>query len=303
MSEQVSASVAPLRDGRRIAYLAVGPADGLLVLYLHGAIGSPQEVTGELQAVAAELGVRYVIVSRPGFGVSDRAPRRTLLDFAADAGALARHLGHERFAVVGVSAGGPYALACAHALPARVVATAVVSGVAQGACSGAGLPRAARIGLRAVRARPRACESAGDALLAVVRRHPRLVTRIMRGGAPPADRRLLAEVGAGERAAARFLAAADGGVGGMIDDHLVTVRPWGFEPRDVRGLVHVWHGAQDAIVAVDEAMLLAAALPHARLALDPDEGHFFYRRRLREILGDLAAAAAAAPRAGVRPRA
>ena len=77
----------------------------------------------------------------------------------------------------------------------------------------------------------------------------------------------------------------------MIDDHLVCARPWGFEPRDVRGLVHVWHGLQDHLVPADEAMLLAAALPHASLALDPDEGHFFYRRRLREILGDLGAAA------------
>lgn len=252
MSELVSSGVAPLPDGRRIAYVAVGPADGLLVLYLHGAIGSPQEVTGELQAVMCELAIRYVMVSRPGFGGSDRAPGRTLLGFADDAGALARHLGHERFAVVGVSAGGPYALACAHALPQRVVAVAVVSGMAQGAVCAAQLPPAARIGLRAVRGRPRTCERTGEALLGVVRRHPRLVRRRTRGSA-----------------AARFLAAAESGIGGIIDDHLVSARPWGFGADEVPGLVQVWHGAQDGIVPVDEAMLLATALPHARLAIDP----------------------------------
>jgi dipeptidyl aminopeptidase/acylaminoacyl peptidase len=47
---------------------------------------------------------------------------------------------------------------------------------------------------------------------------------------------------------------------------------------------------QDALVPVDQAMHLAAALPNVRVALHPDEGHFFYRRRLREILGQLAAA-------------
>lgn len=303
MSEQASAGIAPLRDGRRIAYVAVGPADGLLVLYLHGAIGSPQEATSELQDVCGDLAIRYVMVSRPGFGGSDRAAGRTLLDFAADAGELARQLGHERFAVVGVSAGGPYALACAQALGQQVVATAVVSGMAQDGWRTAGLPRGARIGLRIVRAHPRTCERAGDALLCVARGRPRLVSRVTRAAAAPAGRRLPAEPGAGEWAGARFLAAAAGGVGGMIDDHLVTARPWGFEPREVRGIVHVWHGLQDRLVPAADAMLLAAALPRARLALDPDEGHFFYRRRLREILGDLAAAAAATPPARVRPRA
>lgn len=300
MNGQVGVGVVPLRDGRRLAYLATGPRDGLLVLYLHGAIGSPQDASPELEAVTDELGIRYVMVSRPGFGCSDRAPGRTLLDFAGDLAALADALGHERFAVVGVSAGGPYALACAHALPDRVAAVSVVSCMAQSVGS-AGLPRIARAALRVVRARPRTCERGGNALLRVVRRHPGLVTRVMRGGAAPADKRLLGESEAGERAAARFLAAASAGVGGMIDDHLVCARPWGFAPRDIRGLVQVWHGIQDALVPADEAMLLAAALPHARLALDPDEGHFFYRRRLREILGDLSAAAAPPVRA--RPRA
>jgi len=109
--------LAPLRDGRWIAYLACGPADGLLVFYLHGAIGSPQQVCPELEAVVDELGVRYVMVSRPGFGESDPLPGRTLTGFAAYLAELADQFGSQRFAVVGVSAGGPYALACAHELP------------------------------------------------------------------------------------------------------------------------------------------------------------------------------------------
>jgi hypothetical protein len=46
---------------------------------------------------------------------------------------------------------------------------------------------------------------------------------------------------------------------------------------------------QDALVPVDQAMHLAAVLPNVQVALHPDEGHFFYRRRLREILEPLAA--------------
>ena len=277
-----------LRGGRRLAYLAVGPPDGALVVYLHGAIGSPQLASPHLEAVARELGIRYVMVSRPGFGGSDPLPGRTLCGFAGDLAELADDLGCERLAVVGVSAGGPYALACAHELPERVRAAAVVSCMTPGGCATAGLAPAARVGLRAVRTRPRACSIAGDALLGLARRHPRLVARVIRAGAPSADRRRLDEAGARELAAARFLAAARSGVAGMIDDYVLCTRPWGFDPADVRTPVQLWHGGEDVLVPVDAAIALAAGLPDARTAIDPGEGHFFYRRRLREVLGALA---------------
>ena len=282
--------LAPLRDGRWIAYLACGPADGLLVFYLHGAIGSPQQVCPELEAVVDELGVRYVMVSRPGFGESDPLPGRTLTGFAADLAELADQFGSQCFAVVGVSAGGPYALACAHELPDRVQAAAVVSSMSgSGAhpASGASLPL--RAGLRALRRWPRAGASAGDALLGLARAHPRLVEGVMRRGAPPADRRLLVASEAREQAATRFLAAARCGVGGMIDDYGLCAGDWGFALGDISPPVQLWHGVQDPLVPVDEAIHMAAALPNVQAALDPDEGHFFYRRRLREILGELVA--------------
>jgi pimeloyl-ACP methyl ester carboxylesterase len=289
MSDQAIARCAPLHDGRLLSYLAIGPEDGGLVLYLHGAIGSPQSVSRELRDTARDLRIRYVMVSRPGFGASDPAPGRTLLGFARDAAALADHLGHERFAVVGVSAGGPYALACAHELRSRLAAAAVVSCIAPGGCAAAGLPRPARLGLWVLRARPRTCARVGNALLGIPRRHPRIVGRVIRAGAAPADRPLLAAAEARDAAAVRFLAAARSGVGGIIDDHLVCAGPWGFRLEDVGGLVQLWHGMQDALVPVDQAMHLAAVLPNVQVALHPDEGHFFYRRRLREILEPLAA--------------
>lgn len=298
MSHQAILRFASLRDGRRLAYRVIGPADGTLVLYLHGAIGSPQHVCPELEALTDELRIRYVMVSRPGFGGSTSAPNRTVLSFARDADSLADHLGHRRFAVVGVSAGGPYALACAHELPDRVAATAVVSGTAPGGHVAAGLPWPVRLGLWLLRRFPRACARTGDALLAVARRHPGLVALVMLAGAPPADRRLLAAAGARATAAGRFLAAAADGIGAMVDDHLICARPWGFRPADVEGLVHVWHGRQDSLVPVDEAVRLAAALPHAKIALGPDDGHYFYRQRLREILIALAVCAADARGAG-----
>ena len=293
MSYRATASSTSLRDGRRLAYVDSGPADGLLVLYLHGAIGSPQLVGAELNALLHELRLRYVMVSRPGFGGSTPAPGRTVLSFAGDAAALAERLGHGRFAVVGVSAGAPYALACAHELPGRVAAAAIVSCVVGDATPPA-LPPLARHGLAALRARPEACARVCDVLLGAARRHPRLVGHVAGAGAALAGRGEGAVFASGEHAAARLLCATTGGARGMVDDHLVCAAPWGFAPGDVGTLVDVWHGARDTLAPLDVALGVAAELPRARIAVDPEAGHFFYRRRLREILGQLASAAAAA---------
>ena len=62
-------------------------------------------------------------LERPGLGLSDADPARTILSWAADVEAVANYLGLGRFPVVGVSAGGPYALACGASLTARISST------------------------------------------------------------------------------------------------------------------------------------------------------------------------------------
>jgi pimeloyl-ACP methyl ester carboxylesterase len=73
------------------------------VVYLHGAIGSPRWRTPHLDALIARLGIRYVVVDRPGFGGSDPSPGRTVAAFARDVEDLVDALAFERFSVVGGS--------------------------------------------------------------------------------------------------------------------------------------------------------------------------------------------------------
>jgi len=294
MTAPATASSTTLNDGRRLAWLAVGPPDGVLVVYLHGAIGSPPAVGTQLEAAVEELGIRYVMVGRPGFGGSDALPGRTLRQFAGDVAQLADALGHARFAVVGVSAGGPYALACAHDLPERVAVASVVSCTPAGGCVTRGLPAPARLGLRGVRARPSGCARTGDMLVRLARRKPALLARVMLAGAARRDRSLLDAPDARALAAQRFLAASSAGVAGMIDDYVLCSRPWGFDAARVAVPVQLWHGMQDALVSVDHAYALAATLPRVEAAICSDEGHFFYERRLPEILGAIVAVAAPA---------
>ena len=71
----------------------------------------------------------------------------------------------------------------------------------------------------------------------------------------------------------------------MIDDYVACCTAWGFDLPEVHGEVHVWHGERDRFVPVEHARALAAALPRCRAQFDAQDGHFFFRRRVAEVLG------------------
>jgi pimeloyl-ACP methyl ester carboxylesterase len=232
-----------LRDGRRLTYEAVGRPDGFPVLYMHGAIGSPRWRSPALDAAVAALGVRYLVVNRPGFNGSDASPGRTVAGFASDVEDLAEALALGRFSVVGVSAGAPFALACAWALPERVATAAAASPL---------VPTGLRYGLPVAGFRvPIAGPLAYDAALRML--HARSAT------APR----------------------------NMLDDLDVCRRPWGFEPSAVSVPTVVWHGARDRLVPARHALRLAAELPACATRLEPRAGHFFFSRRVGDILASV----------------
>jgi pimeloyl-ACP methyl ester carboxylesterase len=182
-----------LAGGRRLSYTAAGPTGGFPVVYCHGAIGTPLGRSVDLERIAWELGVRHISVSRPGLGGSDPLPGRTLTDFAADLRELMAGLGHERFSVVGVSAGGPYALAAARELPEMVDRVAVCSSLSP-LCAlhrTPGMEPRIRLALRALAAAPGLWTAVGDASMPVVRRSPWLLSRVIAAHAAPCERERL----------------------------------------------------------------------------------------------------------------
>jgi len=118
-----------LPDGRKLGYAEYGAPTGQPILYQHGFPGSRVEVA-PLDHVASKVGARIIAIDRPGMGLSTPHKTRTLLSHAQDVEALANHLKLERYGVLGISGGGPYALACARALPAdKLRAVSIVCGL------------------------------------------------------------------------------------------------------------------------------------------------------------------------------
>ena len=73
----------------------------------------------------------------------------------------------------------------------------------------------------------------------------------------------------------------------MIDDYLVCCRDWGFPLSEAHGRVILWHGARDQVIPAADVRGLAALLPNSDIRIGPNDGHFFFARRIGEILPSL----------------
>jgi pimeloyl-ACP methyl ester carboxylesterase len=126
MTAPRSDDVIVLPDGRRLAYAEYGDPDGEPVFLFHGLPGSRLS-WGLLPGAPIPTGLRIIAPDRPGYGGSDPKPGRSLLDWADDVAQLADTLNISEFDIVGVSGGGPGALACAWKMPDRLTTVGIVS--------------------------------------------------------------------------------------------------------------------------------------------------------------------------------
>ena len=106
-------------NGIRFAALAAGPADGPLVLLLHGFPELSRSWRHQLPALAG-AGFRAVAPDLRGYGGTDRGGPYDLATLAADAVGLVRAAGRERAVLVGHDWGGAIAWAAAHLHPDAV---------------------------------------------------------------------------------------------------------------------------------------------------------------------------------------
>ncbi len=278
-----------LRDGRFLGFAEYGAPDGRPVLYFHGLPASRFEA-GLTDQAAVRLGVRIVAPDRPGFGRTDFQPGRTLADWPEDVGQLADALGIQRFAVLGVSGGGPCAVACACRMPQRLTAAGLVGSL--GPVARPELARAmkwpARLSFFLARRWPEAArwlyaEPAGRLL----RRAPLLALHLLQVAKP--DRPVL------ERADIRNIlresireAFRCGGLGALEELRLYASE-WKLDFGRINCPVYLWHGEQDRTVPVIMGRHLAATISQCQARFYRQEGHFSLPvNHMEEILRALA---------------
>lgn len=275
------------RGERQLAYLEMGAANGPVVMYCHGGPGSRSDLA-VFDADFTARGLRIVSADRPGYGESSPQHGRRREDWPLDVAALADHLGIDRFAVLGLSSGGPYAVACAAITSGRVTAAATVGGETDFGWPGAwdGYPEdegeLMRIG------------DAAEAVAWCEERYGPDGARFMEGdlleGLAPADRAALADRAFAAGLEATVVEAFRQGVAGYAQDIMIQGRPWEFDLRAVVAPVQVHHGEADTLTPLSHAYHTARVVPGAELVTWPAEGHISLIRKIPEIAARLVAA-------------
>lgn len=272
-----------LPDERTLGFAEFGPPDGKPIFWFHGSPGARRQIPPEARLAAVKRSVRLIGIDRPGVGASTAHLYPSLLGWAHDMRFVADRLGVDRFGLIGLSGGGPYVLACAHALPERVVAGAILGGVAptQGpeAPAGGAMQLAVRYEplLRHLR------EPLGVmlTLLAwVLRPAASPVFNLYMRLSPEGDRAVFARPEMKAMFIDDLLQGSRWGLRAPIYDLVLFTRPWGFRLRDIRVPIRFWHGDADHLVPLAHGRHQAKLVRDSKLFIRPGESH----------LGSLAAA-------------
>lgn len=263
-------------QGLELTYLEVGDPDGSPVLYHHGTPGSRLEHHPD-ESVYLDREIRWIAYDRPGYGRSSREAGRRVASAAAYAEALADYLRLERFALMGVSGGGPHTLACAALLPDRVSRAAVLVGAAPSDDPAFNfLDGMAEVNLEefgAALAGEEAITALLDPQVETIRSEPDELLDALASELPAPDQAMLARPEVRAIVRSSFVESVRQGSGGWVDDDLAFATAWGFELADVPTEVRLWQGDLDVLVPRSHGEYLAAHLPNAEFNVVPDAGH------------------------------
>jgi pimeloyl-ACP methyl ester carboxylesterase len=279
--------------GRRLAWTEYGDPVGRPLVYCHGWPSSRLQAA-LLDHAARVRALRVLAIDRPGMGRSDRQPGRVLSDWPPLLAAFADAQGIGTFVQLGVSGGGPYVLASAAMLPERVAGSAVLCGAVP-LCGGMrrGLHPVYRL-LIPLRHLPHAWFTPGLRMAARSAAGPPEKPPLswLLATLPAVDRELLMQ---NRNALQTIMGSFSEGVrqGGrcVMEDAAIYLHDWQLPLDRIARPIRYWHGGADRHISAGLAREFVSGIPHARLDVDPGEGHFSLAvHRMCDALDHLAGA-------------
>ena len=281
-----------VRNGRQLGIAEFGPTDGRPLVWFHGTPGARRQIPDEARLIAAAEGIRIIGIDRPGVGLSTPHLYDALVELVPDVEIVLDRLGIGELTTLGLSGGGPYALAMAHELGDRVRTVGVLGGVvpSQGPDRmGGGLVGFATHFSSVLPVVRTPMAFALTRLVRAVRPFGHQALVLYSKVSPEGDRKVLER----PEVEAMFLddLTTNGGrsMQAFVDDAILFTREWGFSVRDVQQHVTWWHGDADHIVPFAHAEHLVPLFPDAELRVRHGESHLGGLGAAHEVLQTLVA--------------
>lgn len=200
--------------------------------------------------------VRLITYDRPGYGRSDRHRGRRIADSARDVAAVADAAGMDRFAVGGGSGGSAHALAAAAILRGRINRVTLTAPMAPFAELGR---EEWSLGQDAdMREYIGWCLEGEERIATEVAR----MDLEMREAAAPDD-----------PAQAATFERTRGGIWGWVDDELAVVKPWDFDPGEIKVAAEIWYDPEESVLPRQHGEWLARRIPGSKLINTSALGH------------------------------
>ena len=273
-----------LPDGRVLYWSDNGDPRGKPVIMMHAIAGSRfSRHPDELPLLNA--GLRVLIPERPGSGDSTPQLDRQIADWVTDIQNLTAHLGLHKFAVVGYSAGTPYALAVAAAMPERVSHVALVAPMypMRSSTDLSNFALAFRLPLLVARTVPSLLGSLMRVIVRGVQKSPyAYMMRSLESGTE-SDRAVFLNPRLRQAYIKGLLAGTRGGEQEMAREVLLLACEWCIDFDSLKSKIRVWHGSADSRVTTEGAQALNRMLGNPTLHLIDKAGHYLLFSHWEEL--------------------
>jgi len=300
MSPPLSAEVDNVRilkrpNNRSLGVSTYGDPDGFPVLAFHGVPGT-RLMFRPAAKIAASLGLRVIAPDRPGFGLSSPQTGRHLKDWLPELGAILDVYKIDRFALLGISGGSPFATVAAARFGRRVAALCLfgpmgpVADMAPPALSW--YQRHFFLGLAKI---PSAMHVLSAAAIQLFRLSPPLAYNIFLKMLPRCDRTIMRTPKLRNLVIEDVRESIIHGGAGICSDVRIYSQPWEIDYAKITAPTVLWQGLDDTIVPVPAAMRLGELIPRCTVERIPGAGHFWIYDHIELVLTRLRDMAQRAP--------
>ena len=278
-----------LSDGRSLSYCSFGDPAGVPLIALHGTPGSRLKFASADKA-AHDLGLQLICPDRWGYAGSLAPNNISLSRYARDIRELTDRLKIRRFAVLGVSGGGPFAAAIAANLPDHVTRLGLFAPVGPVAGSrshpGPTIPSSTfhRFCFRTLPKQPLVVRGIFEVYRAALSVAPNSAIKIAAARAPKADRNIIYNKDNRKTLTMAFRIGLANGARGPQIDMTMFGEPWDIKISDVKAPTRLWLGAKDRNIPQSAARALANQLPQCERIDIPNAGHFWILQNEKEVL-------------------